>query len=268
VFKTLLYEIKHRMNSNRRKSFQNLRQAFILLFIFAIAMGFLEGIVVVYLRHEFYPNGFDFPLTLLSPSLLKVEWIREIATIVMLASIAWLAGKNFIRRLSFFLFTFAVWDIFYYVALKLILGWPSSLVTWDVLFLIPIPWLGPVLAPVICSLTMILMAFLFSYLPVKGHPVIIRPLHWILIFTGSGFIFYTFIRDYLNLILSIKGFPDAVNPGVNDPFWKAITSFIPSWYNWWLFVAGEMLILVSVFLVVRKALIKNQAAPLPVQGSS
>jgi hypothetical protein len=228
------------MNLISRNSIRKLHHTFLLLLIFAIAMGFLEGIVVVYIRQVYYPNGFDFPLTLLSPALLKVEWIREIATIVMLVSIAWLAGKSFIQRLSFFLFTFAVWDIFYYVLLKWLLDWPSSLLTWDVLFLIPIPWLGPVLAPVICSLTMIAMAVLYTFLPVKGYPVIVRPLDWILVLSGSSLIFFTFISDYLQLILGNKAFTD-----------------IPDHYSWLLFVAGELLILASLFLVVGKATVRK-----------
>jgi hypothetical protein len=245
------------MNSNKVYTFKNLRQTFLLLFIFAIAMGILEGIVAVYLRQLYYPEGFDFPLTLLSPAMLKVEWLREIATIVMLVSIAWLAGKNFIRRLSFFLFTFAVWDIFYYILLKWNLDWPSSLLTWDILFLIPVPWLGPVLAPVICSLTMILMAVLFTYLPVKGHTVTIHLREWILILSGSALIFYTFIRDYLHLILRNGIISHGDSPEVKEQFWKDITSFVPDHYCWWLFFAGELLILISVFSVVKKAMSKN-----------
>jgi hypothetical protein len=236
---------------------KSITQTFLLLFFFAIAMGFLEGIVVVYMRQLYYPDGFDFPLTFLSPAMLKVEWLREIATVVMLVTIAWLAGRYFIQRLSYFLFTFAVWDIFYYIALKLILDWPSSWLTWDILFLIPITWLGPVLAPVICSLTMIAMAVLYTFLPVKGHPVIIRPLDWILVLSGSALIFFTFISDYLNLILRNGRITDADSPEVKEQLWKAITSFVPDHYNWLLFFAGELMIIVSVFLVVKKSISKE-----------
>jgi len=242
------------MNSSARNSIRNLHQTFFLLFIFAVAMGFLEGIVAVYLRQLYYPEGFHFPLTLLSPEMLKVEWLREITTIIMLVSIAWLAGRYFIQRLSYFLFTFAVWDIFYYIALKLILDWPSSWLTWDILFLIPVTWLGPVLAPVICSLTMIVMAVLYTYLPGKGHPVIIRPLDWILVLAGSALIFFTFTIDYLNLILRNAKTTDADSPEVKEQFWKAITSFVPDHYNWLIFFAGELLIIGSIYFVVKKSI--------------
>ena len=241
------------MNSNKGFSTQNLHRTFILLSIFAIAMGILEGIVAVYLRKLYYPEGFHFPLTLLAPEMLKVEWLREIATIVMLGSVAWIAGNNFIQRLSFFLFTFAVWDIFYYVLLKWLLGWPLSWLTWDILFLIPVPWLGPVLAPVICSLTMIVMAVLFTYLPVKGHSVTINLWEWILILSGSALIFFTFIRDYMQLILRNGIISHGESPEVKEQFWKDITSFVPDHYNWLLFIAGELLIIASVYLVVKRS---------------
>jgi hypothetical protein len=236
----------------------NSRNSFLILFIFAIAMGFLEGIVVVYLRQVYYPKGFGFPLTLLSPELMKVEWLRETATIVMLGTIAWLAGKNFIQRLSYFLFTFAIWDITYYAALKLLLDWPASWLTWDILFLIPVPWLGPVLAPVICSVTMILMALLYVLLPERGKPVTINLSDWILVLGGSAFILYTFMRDYLYLIISTGILKGNGNPETVQRFWKATTSYIPDRFSWYLFVAGELLILASMFTVTRRSIRNNR----------
>ncbi len=232
-------------------SLKNIRQTFILLTVFAIAMGFLEGIVVVYLRQVYYPRGFDFPLTLLTPEMLSVEWTREIATIIMLGSIAWLAGRNFLQRLSFFLFTFAIWDIFYYVALKLIIDWPFSLLTWDILFLIPVPWIGPVLAPVIFSLTMIMMSVLFTYLPAKGKSITFRASDLILIFAGGGIIFFTFIRDYLELIFRSGILSDSDSVKSKEHFWKVITSFIPAGYNWFLFIIGELFIMAAIFYIVK-----------------
>ena len=113
------------------------RSRFVWLAVFAVAMGFLEGIVVIYLRELYYPQGFDFPLKLMSPELVRIEWIREISTLIMLAAVGIIAGRNNLQRLMYFLFAFGVWDIFYYVALKLLIGWPASLLTWDLLFLIP-----------------------------------------------------------------------------------------------------------------------------------
>lgn len=128
------------------------------LTFFSIAMGLLEAAVVIYLRYLYYPDGFRFPLTLMAENVVITELLREVATLIMLVGVAVLAGRTAHQRFAFFLIAFGVWDIFYYVFLKLLLGWPESLLTWDILFLLPVPWVGPVLTPCLVSLTMILMA--------------------------------------------------------------------------------------------------------------
>src|SRR3989344_2635925 len=140
--------------------------------IYAIAMGFLEAAVVVYLRKLYYVNGFDFPLKVfIEPSVLSVEWIREFFTVVMLVTIGLLAGKKFYEKFAYFVYAFAIWDIFYYIFLKLSLNWPSSLLTWDLLFLIPWPWIGPVIAPLICTVLMIVMTFIIIRFYDKGKKI-------------------------------------------------------------------------------------------------
>src|SRR6478609_656709 len=128
------------------------------LITFSIAMAALESAVVVYLRALYYPDGFTVAMKMIDQQILLVEIAREAATVIMLLGVGWLAGKNFKDRFAYFLMSFAVWDIFYYLWLKVFINWPSSVLEWDILFLIPITWLGPVLAPVICSVTMILLA--------------------------------------------------------------------------------------------------------------
>jgi len=135
------------------------------LALFAIAFAYIEAAVVVYLRAIFYPNGFTFPITnfLEMPGagryLLK-EIGREVATVVLMLTASWLMASNWRQRLGYFLIIFAVWDIFFYLWLKVLINWPASLLDWDVLFLIPLTWASPVLAPVITSLTMLLTASL------------------------------------------------------------------------------------------------------------
>ncbi len=124
--------------------------------VFAAAMGILEAAVVVYLRRIYYPAGFGFPLVAFEPSILRVEVIREAMTILMLACLAILAAERVWSRLMAFLFAFAVWDIVYYLGLKLFLNWPASFLAPDILFLIPKPWIGPVLAPILVSLVWII----------------------------------------------------------------------------------------------------------------
>jgi hypothetical protein len=122
-----------------------------LLALFGIAMAHLEGVVVVYLRKalgmldsesnkesvEKFPERY-----------LNIEMTREAATIIMLVVIACLVGTSWLERGIFFLWTFAFWDLFYYVSLFILIKWPPSLKTIDVLFLIPKPWIAPVWFPV------------------------------------------------------------------------------------------------------------------------
>jgi hypothetical protein len=111
--------------------------------LFAIAMAWVESAVVFYLRtmidriEPYQPN----PLPEFG-GLEKAELTRELATLVMLAAVGWLAGRNWRSRMGYFLVAFGVWDIFYYVFLKVLTGWPRSLLDWDILFLIPLPWWG------------------------------------------------------------------------------------------------------------------------------
>jgi len=130
---------------------------------FAVGMAYVEATVVVYLRFLFYPNGFvveNAGLTEAVPSeVLGIEVGREAATIVMLAAVALLTAKrNWWERLAFFIWTFAVWDIFYYIWLYVILRWPPNLMTLDVLFLIPNVWVAPVILPVVVSGIMMVVA--------------------------------------------------------------------------------------------------------------
>jgi hypothetical protein len=131
------------------------RRRIVWLIIFAVAMAYVESAVVVYLRTIYYPQGFSFPLVLLPPGMVAIEIGREAATLVMLLGVAMLAGADRWDRIAVFCVAFGVWDIAYYIWLWVFLRWPPSLFTWDVLFLIPVPWVGPVVAPVIVSVVLI-----------------------------------------------------------------------------------------------------------------
>ena len=119
-------------------------------------MAFAESAVVVYLRAIYYPEGFSFPLKAFTDYKILVEVMRELATLFMLTAVAYLAGRKFWERFAYFMLSFGIWDIFYYVWLKVLLDWPSSMFEWDVLFLIPLPWIGPVIAPVSIAILMII----------------------------------------------------------------------------------------------------------------
>ena len=127
----------------------------ILIFLFTAAFAFVEAAVVVYLRDIYYPGGFSFPLKRHYDLNLYIEVIREFATLVIMFSLSTLLGRKFWEGFGYFLIIFGVWDIFFYIWLKAAISWPESFFTYDVLFLIPVPWIAPVLAPVLISLVMI-----------------------------------------------------------------------------------------------------------------
>jgi len=91
---------------------------------------------------------------------------------------------------------FWFWDLFYYVWLNILLGWPSSLIEWDVLFLIPLPWVGPVVAPMIVAVTMVIIGFFILFLYRIGYNFVPSFLSWILVLAGTGLILYSFMADY------------------------------------------------------------------------
>lgn len=128
--------------------------------LYAVAMGYLEGVVVYYIR---YGLGDLHGAAGVSSSLLlrfpwNLEQTREAATIVMLVAVALLAGRDLRERAAAFLWAFAIWDAVYYLALELLLQWPPSLNTPDVYFLLPLPWGGPVWVPLLADLLMVLLA--------------------------------------------------------------------------------------------------------------
>ena len=220
--------------------------------IFALAMGFFEAILVIYIRELYYPEGFEFPLKLFDPDLFIFELIRELATILMLVCIGLLAGKTGLQQFGFFLFSFAVWDLFYYCGLKLLIGWPASLLTWDILFLIPITWVGPVLAPVICSFSMIYMATLiFAGETAKKHFRMIS-YEWVLIITGAVIIFISFILDYTQLLVRGGYLNKLSSLSTNQDFINDLTSYVPENFKWSIFLLGEVLIISALLLIHRR----------------
>src|SRR3989344_165064 len=216
--------------------------------IFAIAMAFLEAVIVIYLRKLYYPEGFNFPLKIdIETFILNIEWAREFFTIVMLACIGWLASKKWHERFAYFLYAFAIWDIFYYIWLLTAINWPSSFFTWDLLFLIPWDWAGPVIAPVINSITMILFAFIIINLNDKGKDIKIKALEWCLLILGALIVLYTYLYDYGKIIF-LNGFlSDFFNLAKNPEFLSLTSNYIPVNYNWVLFIIGEVIILFAIF---------------------
>jgi hypothetical protein len=123
---------------------------------FTVAMALVESVAVVYIRAilNVAPGPIEldaaFAATMLErhPWLVSTERGREAATMVMLATLGALAGRTRWQKIGVWLYAFGLWDIFYYLWLYVLVQWPPSLLTTDVLFLIPAPWIAPVLLPV------------------------------------------------------------------------------------------------------------------------
>ena len=131
--------------------------------IYAAAMAAVESTVVYYLRKLFalqYGAGFTAGRFSFPSAYLRHEQVRELATIVMLLAVAYLAGRGWRQKLAYFLFAFGVWDIGYYVGLKIMLDWPASLTTRDLLFLTPHQLWAPVWQPILASCAFIVVAVL------------------------------------------------------------------------------------------------------------
>lgn len=220
--------------------------------IFAIAMGFLEAIVVVYIRELYYPEGFTFPLKPMETWLIGTEMIRELCTLFMLWAVAYITGKSFIRRLAAFLFLFGVWDIFYYIALWIFLGWPESLLTWDILFLIPVTWTGPVLAPVLCSLTMIALAVLLERQHIKYGITAPGKLAMLLFTTGSLFIIMAFMYDFTAIIIEGKYISQFFSLAENKEFLLEMMSYVPDRFQWEVFSVGLIVIGTGALPLLKK----------------
>jgi hypothetical protein len=151
---------------------------------FSIAFGYIEAAVVVYLRALFHPNGFTFPMEVFDVTpeakrLMLTEVGREAATLVLILTGAWLFGNLRQERIAYFLIVFAVWDIFYYVWLKVLLDWPATVMDWDILFLIPMIWASPVLYPVLVSLAMFAFATAILYRCAHGRPLTVTRADWL-----------------------------------------------------------------------------------------
>lgn len=215
----------------------NLGRTLIALLLFGVSFGYVEAAVVVYLRAIYEPMrmglvpdarpGELFPLLRLEqieaaePQHVRTlisELGREAATLLLLAAMALAIARNFCQWFAAFVVAFGLWDIFYYVFLKVLIDWPESLFTWDILFLLPVPWVGPVMAPMLVALSMIAAGVVVLWLEWRGRPV--RPgwADWTAIVVGGLLIVAACCWDFRNTAAG----------GEPNPF------------NWWLLAAGEV----------------------------
>jgi hypothetical protein len=161
----------------------------------------------------------------------QVELVREAATLMMLATLGMLAGRTRRAQVAYAAVAFGVWDIFYYVFLRLIGDWPKSLFDWDILFLLPLPWWGPVLAPVCIALLMIVGGTLASQFAVRPPASSFTRRLWRLHALGIALALYVFMADALRV----------VHQGLD-----ATTMVLPKAFNWSLFCVAFALMAAPV----------------------
>lgn len=166
------------------------------LTLFGVTFGLMEAAIVVYLRELYYPDGFRFPIVIIPDRIAAVELVRELTTLLILLSAAALAGRDRIDRFFVFAYLFGVWDIVYYVGLWAFLGWPASLLTWDVLFLIPVPWLGPVIYPVLVSTLLIAGFLVHDVLRHRGHALRLTAAEWGVAWLGALLVIVAFCWNW------------------------------------------------------------------------
>ncbi|MEE8341425.1 MAG: hypothetical protein V3R52_04950 [Candidatus Neomarinimicrobiota bacterium] len=162
---------------------------------FAVAMGLLEAICVVYIRQIIFPPDGNISNAPISDFNFSLEAIRESMTIVMLATMSILAAFNWRTRLAMFFLAFGIWDIFYYIGLKIFLDWPANIMDWDTLFLIPVAWYSPIIVPVLISMYFIIGSIFIIIHEGNGTKLKFSPLVIFLQFVGFAVWFYSFIKD-------------------------------------------------------------------------
>jgi hypothetical protein len=178
--------------------------------VYAIAMALLEAVVVVYIRGLIQITDDHVALG----SYARMETWREAATLVMLAAMGWLAGRQRIERWAYGLFAFGIWDIFYYVWLKMLVDWPASLLAWDVLFLIPLRWWGPVLSPMLIAFLICVVAVLAIVRLELGERLGITRGRVGTAILGGLLALYVFMSDALHALLSGQTDWDMLRPGL------------------------------------------------------
>jgi hypothetical protein len=209
------------------------RRRWLTVVVFAIAMAWMEAATVYYLRtmtDRIEPYQAN-PLPI-HGVLGQVELVREAATLLMLLTVGMLAARTWHRRLGYAAIAFGVWDIFYYVFLRIVCDWPGSLFDWDILFLLPLPWWGPVLAPVSIAILMIVWGTSATQFTSRHLATWLTPTSWGASSLGIGLALYVFMADALRV--AHLG-PDAVR------------SVLPAAFNWPLFCVAVTLMSAPLF---------------------
>jgi len=221
--------------------------------LYAVAMAYVEAAVVVYLRAVYGIEDLVADLPLLPDAFTVMEVGREAATLLMLGVVGWFAGRGRQDRLGYAVFAFGLWDIFYYIWLRAFIGWPASLTDWDILFLIPLPWWGPVLAPVLIALLLAVGGGVAVIEAARGKPFRARPLDWWLFGAGTLLALYLFMAD------AVGALPDGI---------AAIGQVRPTRFQWPLFFVALVAMSLPLARVIRASRLGGEAPAPPGESQS
>ncbi len=233
---------------------QTNRRNWLTVVVYALAMAWVESAVVFYLRtmvDRIEPYQAT-PLPM-STGLGFAEIVREVATLVMLFTVGMLAGKTWRARIGYSAIAFGVWDIFYYVFLKAMCDWPHALLDWDILFLLPLPWWGPVLAPMLISLLLIWWGTLASQTERPPAPLKQNLCAWLLNSAGGLLALYVFMADSLRVVHG---------GGL------ALRKLLPTDFNWQLFCVALALMTAPIILELKFIRSRRQAGNTTVEFNS
>ena len=174
---------------------------------FGAAFGYMEATVVAYLRAALglVPGAVMAHDPGIFGTFEAVEIARELATLVMIATVGWIAGRTGLERLAWAAVVFGAWDIVYYIGLRLVIAWPPSLDTWDVLFLVPMPWVGPVWAPIVVSLALIVVGLAAARLLRAKQRLRVGPARAFGAVAGGILVIVSFLVDTSRLAASDPG---------------------------------------------------------------
>lgn len=224
----------------------------LLIAVFAIAMALLESAVVIYLRELYYPEGFDFPLRMMDPTLALTEILREAATMIMILAIGFMLGRRPVEVFAIFLIAFGIWDLFFYIFLKWLIHWPPSLLTWDILFLIPVMWVGPVIGPVVNSLTMIAIGGLILFFVSRNLNPALSLWEWAFLVAGAFLVFIAYTEEFTRFLFENRLLAPPAETDDQPALIRLSVMFVPRQFQWSLFLPGVGLHLIAIGSYVRR----------------
>ncbi len=222
------------MTNTSTDSSPSLWRPLVVLVLFGIAFGYAEAAAVVYIRATYdavhlrvFPErapGELFPLATVeqwsreAPSTVTplMEVGREFSTVLLVALVAVMASRDVRQWTASFMLAFGIWDIAYYLWLTILLGWPRSLLDWDLIFAAPLPWIGPVWAPLLVAAVMVTTGAVFFWREATGRPLQPRAVHWFAVLLAAVIIMIAFWWDARSLM----------------------SNGLPEWFNWPLLLLG------------------------------